>query len=81
MNGASVIHIAGHAEATTYPLAGALLAGQPPLDADRVTSSARIHADARLSGCDLVVLNACNWGRYSPEARSFETTPDSMPPV
>lgn len=72
MNGASVIHIAGHAEATTYPLAGALLAGQPPLDADRVTSSARIHADARLSGCDLVVLNACNSGRYSPEARSFE---------
>jgi hypothetical protein len=72
MGAAKVIHIAGHASAGQYPLASAVLAGAPPLDPSQIISSARIHADADLSRCLLVMINACDSGRYAPPPRTFE---------
>lgn len=72
MGAAEVIHIAGHASAGQYPLASAVLAGAPPLDPPQIISSARIHADADLSRCRLVMINACDSGRYAPPPRTFE---------
>lgn len=72
MSAANVVHIAGHGAPGPGPFAAALLAGKPPLEPSRVLSSARIHADADLSRCDLVVINTCDSGRYAPMPRAFE---------
>jgi hypothetical protein len=72
MSEATAIHIAGHAGAGPHPFGSALLAGDLPLGPSQITSSARIHADADLSRCRLVMINACDSGRYAPRPRSFE---------
>jgi CHAT domain len=72
MTTATVLHVAGHAAVGPHPFAAALLAGTVPLDPTQITSSARIHAHADLSGCQLVMINTCNSGRYAPRARTFE---------
>jgi CHAT domain-containing protein len=72
MSAANVVHIAGHGAPGPSPFAAALLAGKPPLEPSRVLSSARIHAEADLSKCDLVMINTCDSGRYAPMPRAFE---------
>jgi CHAT domain-containing protein len=72
MSAATVVHIAGHAESGPHPFAAALLAGALPLDPSQITASARIHADADLSQCQLIMINTCNSGRYAPPPRTFE---------
>ncbi len=72
MSEATVVHIAGHAAVGPHPFAAALLAGAVPLDPPQITSSARIHADADLSRCQLVFINTCDSGRYAPPRRTFE---------
>jgi hypothetical protein len=72
MSTATVVHIAGHAESGPHPFAAALLAGEMPLDPSQITASARIHADADLSQCQLIMINTCNSGRYAPPPRTFE---------
>jgi hypothetical protein len=72
MSAASIVHIAGHAETGPHPLAASLLGGHLPLEPGKVTSAARVHADADLNRCNIVVVNACNSGRYSAPVRAFE---------
>jgi CHAT domain len=72
MSAAAVVHIAGHAESGPHPFAAALLAGALPLNPSQITASARIHADADLSPCQLIMINTCNSGRYAPPPRTFE---------
>lgn len=72
MGSAAIVHIAGHAGAAPYPLASAVLGGNGSLASSQVTTAARLHLEADLQGCDLVVINACDSGRYAPEPRSFE---------
>jgi CHAT domain-containing protein len=72
MSAATVVHIAGHAESGPHPFAAALLAGKLPLNPSQITASARIHADADLSSCQLIMINTCNSGRYAPPPRTFE---------
>jgi CHAT domain-containing protein len=72
MSAAAVVHIAGHAESGPHPFAAALLAGALPLNPSQITASARIHADADLSSCQLIMINTCNSGRYAPPPRTFE---------